>query len=111
MLLFLRSFACRLTVLVLLLSAGRIDAQPGSTLLKWTKDGGSYYEVKSGNIVRVDIQDTRETVVVGKELLQPAGRGTPLAIRSFSWSDDGKIYLLATVGDEAFIQKYLQRPR
>ena len=77
MLLFLRSFACRLSVVVLLLSAGRIDAQPGSTLLKWTKDGGSYYEVKSGNIVRVDIQDTRETVVIGKELLQPAGRTAP----------------------------------
>jgi dipeptidyl-peptidase 4 len=97
MLLFLRSFACRLTVVVLLLSAaGRIDAQPGSTLLKWTKDGGSYYEVKSGNLVRVDIQDTRETVVVGKELLQPAGRTAPLTIRSFSWSDDGRKLLIYT---------------
>jgi hypothetical protein len=26
------------------------------------------------------------------------------------WSDESKTYLLATVGDEAFLQKYLQRP-
>ena len=32
---------------------GGLVAQPGSTLLKWSREGNSYYEAKGGNIVQV----------------------------------------------------------
>src|ERR1700722_10287193 len=61
-------------IVVLLVCGGEAGAQPGATLLKWSKDGNSYYEVKSGGIVRVSIPDDRETVVVSQEMLRPEGR-------------------------------------
>ncbi len=33
---------------------GGLEAQPGSTLLKWSREGNSYYEAKGGNIVQVE---------------------------------------------------------
>ncbi|HEY4060268.1 MAG TPA: S9 family peptidase [Puia sp.] len=92
----LRSFAVRSVVLVLLFSGGGAFAQPGSTLLKWTKDGNSFYEAKSGGIVRVDLPGHTETVVVARDLLIPAGQGRSLPVRSFLFSEDGKKLLVYT---------------
>jgi dipeptidyl-peptidase-4 len=75
---------------------GSVYAQPGSSLLKWTAGGKSYYAAKSGNIVRVDLPGRQETVVVDHEWLKPAGRAIPLPIRSFSFSEDGKKVLIYT---------------
>jgi dipeptidyl-peptidase-4 len=74
----------------------RLQAQPGSTLLKWSKDGNSYYEAKGGNIVQVGLPDDRETVVVAQERLKPAGRSQALAIRNFAFSEDGRKVLIYT---------------
>ena len=71
-------------------------AQPGATNLKWTPDGNAFYLVKDGGIVRVDLPDNKETVVVTREELVPAGQGKPLTVRNFSFSDDGKKILLFT---------------
>ncbi len=92
----LRPFVVRLSVLFLLLTGGRLCAQPGSTLLKWTKEGNSFYEAKSGGIVRLDFPESRETVIVARELLQPAGRRESLEIRNFAFSEDGKKVLIYT---------------
>ena len=75
--------------------AGVVFAQPGSTLLKWTAEGNSFYKVSSGNIVRVDLSG-EETVIVPSDQLIPQGQGRPLAIRNFSFSEDGKKLLLYT---------------
>ena len=75
---------------------GRLEAQPGSTLLKWSKDGNSYYEAKGGNIVQVGLPDDRETVVVAQDRLKPAGRTQALAVRNFAFSEDGKKVLIYT---------------
>jgi dipeptidyl-peptidase-4 len=78
------------------LAGGGLFAQPGSTLLKWSKDGNSYFEVKTGGIVQVSVPDDKETVVVSRELLAPAGKREPLAIRGFAFSEDGKKILIYT---------------
>jgi dipeptidyl-peptidase-4 len=75
---------------------GRVAAQPGSTLLKWAKDGNSYYQAKGGNIVQVQLPDDRETVVVTQERLKPSGRIQALAVRNFAFSADGKKLLIYT---------------
>ena len=95
MLLSLRSFSSRLVVMVFVLSGAGASAQPGSTLLKWTKDGNSFFEVKSGGIVRIELPGHTETVVVAKDQLIPPGR-KGLAIRSFAFSEDGKKVLIYT---------------
>ena len=88
--------AFRSTVFFFLLFGGPVSAQPGSTLLKWATDGNSYYEAKAGNIIQVSIPEDRETVVVARDLLRPAGRVEPLMIRNFTFSDDGKKVLIYT---------------
>ena len=86
----------RLILLLFIVSGGSLEAQPGSTLLKWSKDGNAYYEAKSGGIVRVDIPSDKETVIIDRELLRPAGSTAPLSIRSFAFSDDGQKVLIYT---------------
>ena len=86
----------RLFLLLLIFTGGRVAAQPGSTLLKWAPDGNSFYETKAGGIVRLTVADNRETVVVPREWLKPAGRVVPLTVRSFAFSQDGKKVMLFT---------------
>src|SRR5580692_1361263 len=86
----------RLSFLLLIFTGGRVAAQPGSTLLKWAPDGNSFYETKAGGIVRLTVADNRETVVVPREWLKPAGRVAPLSVRSFAFSEDGKKVLIFT---------------
>ena len=82
-------------VLLLFIACGAY-AQPGSTLLKWSGDGNSYYKVSQRSIVRVDLPDNRETVVVSSDLLRPPGYGRAMEIRDFSFSADGKKVLIYT---------------
>ncbi|HVS98342.1 MAG TPA: DPP IV N-terminal domain-containing protein [Puia sp.] len=82
-------------LLFLLIVTGVCQAQPGSTLLKWTPDGNAFFRAGSGTIVRVAATG-QETVVVPPELLTPAGHGRALAIRDFSFSKDGSKLLIYT---------------
>jgi len=86
----------RVTIFVLLFWSFGGYAQPGSTLLKWNKEGTSYYKVKEGSIVRVDLPESRETVVVAADALRPVGHGRPLNVRDFSFSADGRKLLVYT---------------
>jgi dipeptidyl-peptidase 4 len=72
-----------------------LQAQPGSTLLKWSKEGNSFYRVSTGNIVQVEVSG-QETVTVSSDQLRPTGEGRPLAVRDFSFSQDGKKVLIYT---------------
>ena len=87
--------AAVLAALFFLVICPAVDAQPGSTLLKWSKGGSTFYRVSSGNIVSVDIHGD-ETVVVAADQLRPVGEGRPLAVRDFSFSEDGKKVLIYT---------------
>jgi dipeptidyl-peptidase 4 len=83
-------------IVVLFVVWGRVEAQPGSTLLKWSKDGNSYFEAKGGSIVQVSIPDDRETVVVAEGSLRSEGKKAGLPIRNFAFSDDGRKVLIYT---------------
>lgn len=71
-------------------------SQPGSTLLKWASEGNAFYKVSSGAIVRVDLPESRETVIVPTDALRPVGHGRALPVRDFSFSADGKKVLIYT---------------
>ncbi|MHA4812011.1 S9 family peptidase [Flavitalea flava] len=92
---FLRGMAS-FTVLLLCLFYNAAFAQPGSTDLKWINNGHSFYKAGSGEILRVDLPDNKETAVVTREQLIPSGRSKPLDIRNFAFSEDGKKLLIFT---------------
>jgi dipeptidyl-peptidase-4 len=87
----------RLFVVVLILCCfSTAGAQPGSSLLKWNKEGNAYYMANAGNIVRIDLPGRQETVIVDRGWLRPAGQSGPLEIRNFAFSEDGKKVLIYT---------------
>jgi dipeptidyl-peptidase 4 len=94
MLISVRSFFLYGTIVILTLFCTRADAQPGSTDLKWTKDGNSFYKAGTGEIIRVDLPDKKETVFISTEQLTPSGHSRPLGIKNFSFSDNGQQLLI-----------------
>jgi dipeptidyl-peptidase-4 len=91
-----RSFFFGPLVIILLLHCSGLSAQPGSTLLKWSKGGSSFYKASAGGIIRVDLPDNLVTVVVSREQLTLPGQGLPMPVKNFSFSDDGKKLLVFT---------------
>jgi dipeptidyl-peptidase-4 len=93
------SFFAATTILLvacLILTVKPAKAQPGSESLKWTSDGHSFYASKDGAIIRMELPANKETVVVPREQLIPAGRTQALFIRNFSFSADGNKVLIFT---------------
>ncbi len=73
-----------------------VKAQFGSGT-QWTKDGNSYLQVQNGSIVQTAISDpSKQNVVVNAQLLSPKGRTGPIAVRSFTFSEDSKKALIYT---------------
>lgn len=70
-------------------------AQPGQSS-KWTKDGNGYYSAEQQQIVKFDLTTQLANVIVSKDLLTPKGSTTPLAVKSFSFTDDQKKLLVFT---------------
>lgn len=70
-------------------------AQPGQSS-KWTKDGNGYYSAEQQQIVKFDLTTQLANVIVSKDLLTPKGSTTPLAVKSFSFTDDQKKLLIFT---------------
>lgn len=70
-------------------------AQPGQSS-KWTKDGNGYYSAEQQAIVKFDLTTQQASVIVSKDLLTPKGSTTPLAVKSFSFTDDQKKLLIFT---------------
>ncbi len=69
----------------------------GNSGTQWTKDGNSYMHRKDGSIVQTDVQDaSKEIILVNEALLTPKGQSSPLSVRSFIFSDDGKKALIYT---------------
>jgi dipeptidyl-peptidase 4 len=77
--------------------AGTISlyAQRGGGV-KWTADGQGYYATEGSNIVRYQLPAFTRTVIADSIQLTPKGQNKPLAIQSFSFSDDGRYLLIYT---------------
>ena len=80
-------------LLILICTAGFSQFNDG---IKWNKDGKSFLSLKNGNIIQVSVPDNAETVVVAGVKLVPPGQEKPLAIRSFSFSEDNQKLLIFT---------------
>jgi dipeptidyl-peptidase-4 len=63
--------------------------------LNWTKDGKAYYAIEKNQIVRKEMPDEKETVLVGKDLLKTPENKT-LLIRDFAMSEDQTKVLIYT---------------
>jgi len=74
----------------------RVEAQPGSSQLKWTKEGNAFYTEKNGGIVRIGLPGNVETTIVSRTQLVPSGEGRPLQVKNFSFSEDGSKILIFT---------------
>ena len=84
-----------LLLLILCLSTCTIVYSQSSAVV-WTKDGNGYYRQESGDIVLYQLPDNKKTVVVPKNKLTPSGEATPIAVRSFTFSDDENKVLVYT---------------
>lgn len=71
-------------------------AQPGVPVTKWTNDGGSYYLVEKGEIVKTELPSQNKTTFISKKQLTPKDSTKPLVPRGFLLSDDGTKALIYT---------------
>lgn len=91
------SFSVRILSVVVLASFWvGVMAQPGSTQLKWAREGNAFYTEKEGNIVRIEFPGNKETVVVPRTELVAPGQGKFIQVRNFSFSEDGGKVLIYT---------------
>src|SRR5690242_3235363 len=83
-----------------------VVAQPPKGV-RWTKDGNAFYELEggsntggfgaqTGDIVRYDLPSFTKTVIAEKSKFIPSGATSPLKIRNFFFSNDGKKILIYT---------------
>jgi hypothetical protein len=85
----------------------------GCVVFTWQGGPVSMICFKSGRpLPRGDQSDLWFFVTDRKTLANPPPAGSPVLARvnkatTASWTEDGKTYLLAAVGDEAFLRKYL----
>ena len=85
-------FCCVLTLATIV----SLQAQRGGGGIKWTADGQGYFMIEGSNIVRYQLPAFTRTVVVDSTQLIPKGQSKPLAIQSYSFSDNGNYLLIYT---------------
>jgi dipeptidyl-peptidase-4 len=89
-----RHLGAAVAFLLTLGSAAQAQVGPGT---QWTKDGYGYFQVRQDEIVELDVrQADKSRTVLSKQQLTPQGQTTPLRVRRFALSDDGKLVLLNT---------------
>ncbi len=71
-----------------------LQSQIVSAQLVFTPEGNAFYEMRGGNIARIDPRTDAQTVLVSKEQLTPAGASAPLQLQSFQYSPNGSQVLL-----------------
>lgn len=64
--------------------------------ISWAADGLSYYKTGTDGIVQIDPKTNKETMLVSKDKITPAGETTALKIQSFQLSADKSKWLLFT---------------
>ena len=83
-------------ILIFLFSIFNSSAQPGTNGLHWTAEGSSYYESGSDGIEQISLPAFTKKTIADNNMLTPAGQSSPLAVKKFSLSNDGKKILLFT---------------
>jgi dipeptidyl-peptidase-4 len=68
----------------------------GGGAMKWAKDGKSYYSVEGGNITQTKLPSFEKSTVIDSSQFIPAKGKAPLAMQSWSFSDDGSKVILFT---------------
>jgi len=63
---------------------------------KWTKDGSGYYEAEENGIVKYILPSMGKIDIADASQLTPKGSNTPLDVKDFSFSEDGKKILIYT---------------
>ncbi|MDJ1469771.1 S9 family peptidase [Xanthocytophaga flava] len=81
--------------LFLFFSVIQIQGQVGQSL-QWSKDGNGYYDYEDSQISLTNLATGGQTVLVTKEQLVPTGMTVPLAVKSFTLSEDGQKALIFT---------------
>jgi dipeptidyl-peptidase-4 len=63
---------------------------------KWSKDGNSYYRIKTEGIVQYTLPNNNSKILISKEQLTPEGSNQPLNVSYFAFSKDEQKVLLFT---------------
>jgi dipeptidyl-peptidase 4 len=63
---------------------------------KWTKDGSGYYEAEESGIVKYILPSMGKVEIADAAQLTPKGSSSPLDVKDFSFSEDGKKVLIYT---------------
>ena len=82
-------------ILFVIYSCFYAKAQPPRGI-KWSKDGNSFYSIEGGNITQTFLPSFKNETIVLKESLTFGNDGKVLAIRNFSFSEDGFKVLIYT---------------
>ncbi len=90
-----RSIFCKLLIGLLIVTTTQIFAQSRGGI-NWTTDGTGYYQISNGEIQIVQLPKMERKTVVSKDLLIIPGTSTPISVRSFELSADGKKALIYT---------------
>src|ERR1700744_49727 len=90
---------------ICLLLASTLAAQRGGAGVKWAPDGKSYFMVENNAIVLYALPAFQRSVFVDASLLVPPNAAGPLAIQSFTVSDDQKKLLIYTNSKKVWRQK------
>ena len=64
--------------------------------INWTTDGTSTLIIKNGEIVKTNLVNFKETILVTKNQLIPSGATNPLTISDYTFSSDYKLLLIFT---------------
>src|SRR3954468_15442181 len=63
---------------------------------KWTKDGSGYYDEEQNGIVKYILPSMGKVEIADASQLTPKGSTTPLDVKDFVFSEDGKKILIYT---------------
>jgi len=64
--------------------------------INWTADGNATLSIRDGNIIKTDLKNFSQTILVKREQLIPAGSIDPLSFNIYSFSPDYKMLLIFT---------------
>lgn len=78
-------------LILLSLTIGSISAQD----IKWDSSGNAFFQIQNGQILKVNLPSQQTEVFVSAADLTPSGK-SPLQVRDFTFSQDGKKLLIYT---------------
>ncbi|MEP6627239.1 MAG: DPP IV N-terminal domain-containing protein, partial [Ginsengibacter sp.] len=85
-------------LILVIFSIGTLNSfsQFGNKEINWTADGNATLSIEQGNIVKTDLKNHNETILVKKEQLIPVGMDRPLPLDVYSFSRGYSTLLIFT---------------